>query len=202
VTAAWCSVSSAPPCDSWTVTGRTVSDPTANHSSLVIVNGAIPGADAVKWSSAAASNYNRIRDTRLAPLGLSEKQVQAIWMMISDTAELGPIAAALQTRYPKLQLLFISSPPYGGYSATGEPGTYEAGFVLKRFIESRTQIPTGVWISWGPYLWHPGWPRTDFDSTGKGVSISGEKRIAGLVFEFLKTSPFTRCWLVGGAGCG
>src|SRR5688572_30132430 len=72
----WCSASSAPPCAAWSFMGRAAADPTVNHTSLVIVNGAADAQDAAMWSSPTASAYERIRTARLNPLGLSENQVQ------------------------------------------------------------------------------------------------------------------------------
>src|SRR3954468_12284883 len=72
----WCSKSSSPPCAQWTFMGRAAADPTINHYTLVIVNGAVDGQDAAAWISANSPNYERIKVGRLAPLGLSENQVQ------------------------------------------------------------------------------------------------------------------------------
>jgi hypothetical protein len=224
VTAAWCSMSSAPPCDSWTFTGRAVSDPSVNHSSLVIVNAAAPGRDIGRWANAGDSIYTRIRDTRLAPLGLSENQVQVIWMVLRDSAtnfsraaspndaapqlrNIESVIRALKSRYPNLQLLFVSARVYSVYAPNAEPSAYESGFVVKWAIESQIAeardrpANTAPWISWGPYLWNPSWPRTEFDSAGTGLSQSGRARIAGSLLEFFKTSPYTRCWFVAGATC-
>ena len=160
VSAGWCSVSSAPPCNSWSFAGRAVSDVFVNHTALVVVNGASPSATNAMWMSPASANYNRIRDTRLAPLGLSERQVQAIWMNVADSDTVFPITAsaadgalrlqhlgstirALKRRYPNLQLLFLSSPRYAGYYAGGEPSTYESGFVIKWAIESQVRESRG-----------------------------------------------------------
>lgn len=234
--ATWCSKTSAPPCNSWTVAGRAVSDPSVNHSGLVIVNGAIPGSDVRIWASAADPNYNRIRDTRLAPLGLSENQVQAIWMMVPDSAPNFPLVAspadagsqlrragetirALKSRYPNLRLLLISSPASGGFSPGGEPGAYESGFVVKWVIQSQIARTRGrpgnadvgdvggaataaPWISWGPYFWSSAGARGEFDASGANFSESGQARFAGLLFEFFKSSPYTRCWFLWAAQCG
>ena len=154
VSAAWCSVSSAPPCNSWSFTGRATSDAFVNHTALVIVNAALPTATISMWTSPTSANYNRIRDTRLAPLGLSEKQVQAIWMNLADSDSVLPVTAspadaaarlqrlgaairALKQRYPNLQLLFVSSPRYAGYRLDGEPLAYESGFAVKWIVESQ-----------------------------------------------------------------
>ena len=153
----WCSTSSAPPCNSWTFSGRAVADPAVNHSSLVIVNGAAGGQDAVTWASPAAANYDRIRDTRLAPLGLSEKQVQIAWVKLADAQPsaalpstdadayvllryLGDVLRALKTRYPNLQQVFLTSRIYAGYATSSlnpEPFAYESGFSVKWLIGSQ-----------------------------------------------------------------
>jgi hypothetical protein len=60
-----------------------------NHTTLVIVNGALSGAMPCVWTAASGAppcnqaqgnQYDRVRDTVLAPLGLTEKQVQAAWI--------------------------------------------------------------------------------------------------------------------------
>jgi hypothetical protein len=60
-----------------------------NHATLVIVNGALSGAMPCIWTVASeppscnpslGNQYDRVRDTVLAPLGLTEKQVQAAWV--------------------------------------------------------------------------------------------------------------------------
>ncbi len=153
----WCSAGSGPPCDSWTFSGRAAADAGVNHSTLVIVNGAAGGQDASTWASPDAANYNRIRDTRLAPLGLSERQVQAAWIKLADAQPtvslpspsadayvllqfLGSVMRALKTRYPNIQQVFLSSRIYGGYATTTlnpEPYAYESGFSVKWLIESQ-----------------------------------------------------------------
>lgn len=60
-----------------------------NHSTLVVLNGAQDAALPCAWDAASGpppcdpslgNQYDRIRDDVLAPFGLSEKQVQAIWV--------------------------------------------------------------------------------------------------------------------------
>jgi hypothetical protein len=226
--AAWCSVSSAPPCDSGSFTGRAAADTSVNHGALVIVNGAIPGAGFEEWSNPTSKNYTRIRDTRLAPLGLSENQVQAIWMSIADSGAAFPLTAssadaaprlqrlgatirALKTRFPNLQLLFISSGVYGGYSPDGEPASYESGFIVRWLIESQNVAKSAPLVGWGPYFWSRGsqpradglaWLRSDFDSTGAVFSQSGQSKAGSRLFDFFQNSPYTRCWFIAGPVCG
>jgi hypothetical protein len=153
-----------------------------NHEALVIVNGAMAGRSALDWIVRTSPEYDRIRDTRLAPLGLSEKQVQAVWVQITDSAptvslpapaadayllrdRLSDVIRSLKARYPNLALIFVSSRPYGGYSRNpflGEPFSYESGFAVKSLIQSQISKVEGPlrfgtgnvpWIGWGPYFW-------------------------------------------------
>jgi hypothetical protein len=170
----WCSQSSGPPCASWTFMGKAASDPGVNHYSLVIVNGAADGLDASAWTSPTAAGYDRIKVARLAPLGLGENQVQAVWIKLDDqkpsvslgtkSDSLHPVAAdsadakillrnlgqvlrALRVRYPYLKLVFLSSRIYGGYATTDlnpEPYAYESGFSVKWLIESQINEMRGL----------------------------------------------------------
>ncbi len=153
----WCSQSSGPPCATWTLMGRAATDPTVNHYTLVIVNGAADGQDAPAWTSPTSPNYDRIKIARLAPLGLSENQVQAVWVTLEDPkpsvslpadsadanvllVNLGLVMRALRARYPNLRLVFVSSRIYGGYATIDlnpEPYAYESGFAVKWLIESQ-----------------------------------------------------------------
>jgi hypothetical protein len=153
----WCSQSSGPPCGAWTFMGRAAADPTVNHYTLVIVNGAADGQDAPAWISPSSPDYDRIKVARLAPLGLSENQVQAAWVKLEDPkptvslpadsadanillTNLGLVMRALRVRYPNLRLVFVSSRIYGGYAAIDlnpEPYAYESGYSVKWLIESQ-----------------------------------------------------------------
>lgn len=162
--AEWCSKSSGPPCTAWSFMGRAAADPTLNHYTMVIVNGAADGQDAPAWTSPSSPNYDRIKVGRLAPLGLSENQVEIAWIKLADArpttslpadsadayvflSNLGQVVRALKVRYPNLLLVFISSRVYGGYSATDwnpEPYAYEEGFSVKWAIESQINEMRGL----------------------------------------------------------
>ena len=153
----WCSQNSGPPCAPWTFMGKAAADPNVNHYTMVIVNGAADGQDAPAWTSSTSAAYERIKVARLAPLGLSENQVQAVWVKLDDQkpslslpadsadarillANLGMVMRALRVRYPYLRLVFLSSRTYGGYATTDlnpEPYAYESGFSVKWLIESQ-----------------------------------------------------------------
>jgi hypothetical protein len=137
--------------------GKARASSSVNHTTLVVVNGAQGGQDAKTWTSASAPNYDMVRDQRLAPLGLSERQVQVIWLKEADArptvalpsasadayvleTNLGAIARALRVRYPNLLEVFLSSRIYGGYATTAlnpEPYAYESGFSVKWVVQAQ-----------------------------------------------------------------
>lgn len=243
----FCSASGAPPCNAWTFAGQAAADPGVNHSDLVIVNGAADGQTADTWESPTASNYDRIRDTRLSPQGLSEAQVQVVWLKVANAQpaaalpgpgadaydlerRMGNIVRALKTRYPKLELVLISSRIWGGYStvpANGEPYAYESGFAAKWLVQAQIdQMASGSvkdtlagnldyrtvapWTGWGPYLWSYGnqvrsdgliWLRSDFQTDGYSPSQDGEQKVGEQLMGFLSLQRFTRCWFRVGEVC-
>ena len=243
----WCSQSSGPPCAAWTFMGKAAADPSVNHYTLVIVNGAADGQDAPAWTSASSPTYDRIKAARLAPLGLSENQVQAAWVKLQDPkpsvslpadsadakvllTNLGLVLRALRVRYPNLRIVFLSSRTYGGYATTDlnpEPYAYESGFAVKWAIESQINEMRGEpWIQragtlnyakklaplivWGPYLWANGttrrsdgffWNREDFEEGGTHPSQNGETKVAGMLMDFFKNSPYAKCWFVVNQYC-
>jgi len=164
----WCSQSSGPPCARWTFMGKAATDPSVNHYTLVIVNGAADGQDAPAWTSPASPNYDRIKAARLAPLGLSENQVQAAWVKLQDPkpsvslpadsadakvllTNLGLVLRALRVRYPNLRIVFLSSRSYAGYATTDlnpESFAYESGFSVRWAIESQINEMRG--LPWNP----------------------------------------------------
>jgi len=153
----FCSQSSAPPCDAVTFMGQAAPDARVDHDALVIVNGAAGGQAALTWDSPADANYDRVRDTRLTPAGVTEQQVQAVWVKVANpgpTASLpapnadayaletsmGNIVRALKVRYPNVRLVFLSTRTYGGYATTTlnpEPYAYESGFAVKWLVQAQ-----------------------------------------------------------------
>jgi hypothetical protein len=242
----WCSETSGPPCTAWSFMGKAAADPAVNRNTLVIVNGAADGQEAPAWMSPLSPNYDRIKLARLAPLGLSENQVEAAWVKLSDakpttslpadTADaytfltnLSQVVRTLRIRYPNLELVFLSSRTYGGYATIDlnpEPYAYESDFSVKWAIESQINEMRGLpanpragslnyakklapVIVWGPYLWAQptprsdslSWQRSDFEDDGTHPSRIGETKVAGILLEFFKNSPYTKCWFVANQYC-
>jgi hypothetical protein len=153
----FCSQSSALPCDPWTFMGKALVHPHVNHDTLVMVNGAAGGQTTGTWDSPNDQNYDRVRDTRLIPLGLSEAQVQAVWIKLANAqpaislpnanadaftmlGQLGNVVRASKVRYPNLKIVFLSSRIYAGYASTAlnpEPYAYESAFAVKWLIEAQ-----------------------------------------------------------------
>jgi hypothetical protein len=227
--------------------GRAMTDPTVNRYSLVIVNGAADSLDAPAWASATSPAYDRIKVARLAPLGLSENQVEIAWLNLadpkptvslpSDSADaytfltnVGLVVRALKVRYPNLQLVFVSSRAYGGYSTTDwnrEPYAYEEGFSVKWALESQINEMRGQPMNprvgslsnvkklapvmlWGPYICADGttprsdglvWQRADFEDDGQHPSQIGESKVGLMLLDFFKSSIYTRCWFLANQYC-
>jgi hypothetical protein len=155
----FCSASGATPCDPFTFTGQALADPDVNRTTLAIANGALGGRTADFWDSPTDPDYARVRDTVLAPQGLSEAQVQVAWVKVANAGprvaltwpqadayrllvQQGDIARALKARYPNLQQVFFSSRIYGGYAATAlnpEPYAYESGFAVKWLVAAQIE---------------------------------------------------------------
>jgi hypothetical protein len=153
----FCSTNSSPPCASWSFMGQAAADPAVNKTTLVIVNGARGGQAASSWTSPTSPEYDRIRDTWLTPAGLSEQQVQIVWVKAANAqptvslpaasadaytlvSQMGTIARTLKQRYPNLRQAFFSSRTYGGYATTTlnpEPYAYESGLAVKWVVQAQ-----------------------------------------------------------------
>jgi hypothetical protein len=154
-------------CHPWSFIGQAERDPGVNHTQLVIVNGAENRQEAKTWVNPRAMNYQRIFSRKLKPLGLSEKQVQIVWIKVTHAnpglsrpslpaenadayvllGDLARIVRAVKVRYPNIQQVFVSSRSYAGYAKNTinpEPYAYESGFAVKWLIAAQIdQIQSG-----------------------------------------------------------
>lgn len=151
-------------CQSTSFMGLAAADPAVNHATLVLVNGAYGGKAASFWTSPTMPDYDRVRDTWLRPLGLSEQQVQIVWLKVANPGpraslpdpsadayvleqEIGDILRALEVRYPNLRQVFLTSRIYAGYATSNlnpEPYAYESGFSVKWAIASQIDEMRGA----------------------------------------------------------
>jgi hypothetical protein len=152
-----------PNCQSFSFIGQASSSPAVNHTDLVIVDGAIGGQTPPTWDSPTDANYDAVRDQRLAAAGVTEAQVQAIWIKLADSNPhvslpdagadayvleqgLGDVVRACKARYPNLRLIYLTSRIYAGYASSAlnpEPYAYESGFSVKWLIDAQIRQQAG-----------------------------------------------------------
>ena len=153
---------------------------------LVLVNGAEPGVTAPIWASPSGWVWNLL-ETKLAAAGVTGLQVQVAWIKLAARGTEGPplfperaewlrdllrsVAQNLKARYPNIQLAYLSSRIYAGYSEidlSPEPLAYQGGFAAKWLIEDQILGDPELnfdpdigpvkapWLSWAAYLWADG----------------------------------------------
>jgi hypothetical protein len=172
----WCEAVRATPnsskpyahCGSGTFMSRLIGN-TQMNSAVIAINGAKSTQAAKQWlGTEGTNNFDQIRDTQLNPLGLTEKQVQVIWLKVAHPigpttptlaqnvgntdayllqADIGQIIRNLKQRYPNLKQVFLSSRIYSTATSglNPEPYAYESGFANKWVIEDQiNQMSTGA----------------------------------------------------------
>jgi hypothetical protein len=193
------------PCEAGSFMKMAADDPRVNHQSLVILSAAREGADYRFWAERpdGSPQYERVANDTLAPAGVTPKQVQVAWLQIINDKAGSPLGIAgadayrlktfiaatlreMRRQYPNLQIAYLSSRVYGGYSTTTfnpEPFAYETGLANRWVITDQMEqvrLPhpewhsdtrvgvidyrTGIapWLAWGPYFWANGaTPRSD-----------------------------------------
>ncbi len=156
---------------------------------VTIVDGAQGGMSADKisdLSTQTAQQFWQVVEQRLTNSGITDKQVQVVWLKEADDVplttfpadalrlktELLQIVQILRQKYWNLRMVFLSSRSYGGYANSqatrGEPVSYQTGFAVKWLIEdqlngspelnydARLGAVKAPWLSWGVYLWADG----------------------------------------------
>lgn len=135
-------------------------------------------------------------------------------------ADLREIIELLSQRFPNLKIVYLSSRTYGGYATIDlnpEPYAYQSAFAVKWLIEDQLEGDVRLnydpdkgtvyapWLSWGPYLWADGlaaehealiWEQSDFSYDGTHPSPSGQAKVAGLLYHFLRTDKTAVAWFL------
>lgn len=161
----FCSAGGLPgSCEATSFFAQAAADPAVNHGTLVVVNGAYGGRAASSWTSPTMPDYDRVRDSWLTPLGLSEQQVQVIWIKQANPgprvalpasgadaylleASIAQTLRAIRVRYPNVRQVFLSSRIYGGYATSSlnpEPYAYEGGFAMKWVVQAQVEQAAGA----------------------------------------------------------
>ena len=200
---------------------------------VVLVDGAQGGQSASEWTvNHAERTWSRL-DQRLTLAGVTHKQVQALWV---KQAELRPRPDAMEnarvlqehlveilnrakTRFPNLQIAYLSSRTYGGYSGRHpEPESFATAFSVRWIIQDQTAgKPELNWdpdlgavqaplVLWGPYLWADGvsprkqddlvWERSDFVDDGTHPSEQGKAKVVKMLTEFFTADPNAKGWFL------
>ena len=171
--------------------------------------------------------------------GLTKAQVQAAWIKATMEDPIGSFEDAtarlrndlvtlvqlLKHHYPNVQIAYVSSRTYSGYSsisANPEPYAYEEGFAYKQLIEDQiTGADPGLdytdgtapLVLWGPYLWanadlHPYddliWCPEDYEQNGLNPHQNeiGERKVSDRLAAFFATDPAAAPWWRAPAGAG
>jgi hypothetical protein len=161
----FCSAGGLPgSCEATSFFAQAAADPAVNHAQLVVVNGAYGGRAASSWTSPTMPDYDRVRDSWLTPLGLTEQQVQVVWIKQANPgprvalpatnadaylleASIAQTLRAVRVRYPNVRQVFLSSRIYGGYATSSlnpEPYAYEGGFAMKWVVQAQIDQAAGA----------------------------------------------------------
>jgi hypothetical protein len=167
-------------CTTVSFTTKAVNSDLVDQAHVMLVDGAAGGQTASTWNDPNDINYDRVRDQELAPQGLTEAQVGAVWIKVANAGpsvslpaanadamvlskDIAAIARAVRIRYPNCRVAFLSSRIYGGYASTQlnpEPYAYESGFAVKFTIAEQIAQQAGSppTEGYGPLLVGPNAP--------------------------------------------
>lgn len=155
------------PCAPTSFGGIASTDPAVDWPSLAIVDGAEMALDVSALEAPTQGVYDRIRNGALGAQGVTEAQVQAVWLLArpavlepyspltrasDQVTRLGNTIRAMKVRYPNLKVVFVSSVTYSGYSvpfySVREPEGYEDGFAVKWLVQAQIdQMANGGTVS-------------------------------------------------------
>ena len=210
---------------------KQVADVDAAKSELVkIVDCAQGGQAMAEWVDPKARPWEEA-ERRLSAAGISPKQVQVAWIKLANKSPRGDLEEHgrklekdtlavihnAKAKFPNLQVAYLSSRIYGGYSSGAlnpEPYAYEGAFPVRWLIQRQIKgdealahagdKPRAPVLLWGPYLWADGvtprqadklvYTREDLASDGTHPSQAGRLKVAKVMLEFFKTDPLAKSW--------
>lgn len=81
----WCAATSiTQPCGATSFMAQAAELDTINFNQVTLIDGAKASQVSTQWDQPTDANYDRIRDTILTPQGLSEAQVQGVWVKVAN----------------------------------------------------------------------------------------------------------------------
>ena len=202
----------------------------AKNPQLKLVDCAHGGRDATMWADPKRQELWDFVAQRLRDAHVTDQQVQACWikLCLAGPDKYGPfpqssdllrddiitVLGLLKTRFPHLQLAYLSSRTYGGYclrDSNPEPFAYEGAFAVRGAIQQQIQgnpkltLDKSPVLLWGPYLWADGvkgralddlvYTRADYlASDGTHPTDSGKQKITQQLLYFFKSDPTSRPW--------
>lgn len=205
---------------------------TDKNGNVTVANLAQPGVASQRMAKADDIYWTTRVPKALAKLNLTEEQVQILWLKQNRAFPTEPfpqfalllkedlidIVHNAKATFPNLQMIFVSSRIYAGYSLEDlnpEPYAYESGFGVKWLIAAQINGDPELnfdpangevkapFIDWGPYLWADGltprsdgliWECKDFEADGVHPSEIGEEKVATSLLNFFKTDALTKQW--------
>ncbi len=207
----------------------------SKSDTLTIVDCAQGGQAMAEWANPQAAPWREAHN-RIQNAGVTAEQVQVAWVKLANKVPRGNLTehgqalkrdtlAVIQTaksRFPNLQIVYLSSRIYGGYAQGNlnpEPYAYESAFVARWLIldQIRGQAElnhnpdlgavTAPLLLWGPYLWADGttpraadqlrYTRADLADDGTHPSEAGRDKVAQLMLRFFQTDPLAKPWFTG-----
>ncbi len=190
------------------------------NSNMVIINGAQTGQDSATIADPSADLWSRI-DSKLGQIRLDGSDVRVIWLKEAHARpevtfpndatqlqdELDMILDIIDNKFPNVEVIYLSSRIYAGYSDSDlnpEPFAYQSGFSVKWLIEEHMSDPTydGPALLWGPYMWADGtnprsdgltWACSDYKNDYIHPSPDGELKVAEMLVDFFSTNE-TAVW--------
>lgn len=210
-----------------------LADADTSKSNLVkIIDCAQGGQAMAEWVDQKARPWIET-EKRLSTAGVNPNQVQIAWIKLANKGPNGDLKehgeklekdtlAVIQNakeKFPNLQLAYLSSRIYGGYSTGAlnpEPYAYESAFPARWLIQRQIKgdealVFEGIKVRapvllWGPYLWADGvtprksdklmYYREDLASDGTHPSPSGRQKVANFMLEFFKNDPLAKTWFL------
>lgn len=210
---------------------KQIADADAAKSGLVTIVDCAQGGQAMaEWVDPKGGPWQEAA-RRLSAARVSPEQVQVAWVKLANKGPSGSLEehgrklekdtlAVIQNakdKFPNLQIVYLSSRIYGGYSVgplNPEPYAYESAFSVRWLIQRQVKgdealayagdKPRAPVLLWGPYLWADGvtprkadklvYTREDLAGDGTHPSQGGRVKVANVMLEFFKNDPLAKPW--------
>ena len=198
-----------------------------------VINAAQPGVLAWAWANNPPPKKDpwEVMASVIEQRGLTPEQVQVIWLKEAEDGpkpgvddfpvyaerlrdDMATIVERVKQDYPNVQIVYLSSRIYAGYSLiplSPEPFAYEGAFANRWLIQdqingggaSGVTYENAPVLLWGPYLWADGtnprsdgltWNCSDFKGDGVHPDDPATQKVAQMLVDFFTSDPLARTW--------